>query len=401
VGKTSAKDAIATVLGQKFFVRKSVKSYNSELGVPLIILGLETGWLNPFIWFLNILKGFKLLLAPKKIKYPQWLVLEMGVERPKDMQKLASWIKPNIVVFTALGEIPPHVEFFASPEDLIREKMKILNWRGINDFVILNGDDKSLCETKQKIQTKIISFGFNDDNDLKASNYHITHCQEASMEIPEGITFRADYKGSSVPVRIFGTFGRHNVYAVLSALGVGLALDFNLIDISEALTKYKPPPGRLHLVEGIKNTFILDDTYNASPAAVHAALDTLSEMTASGRKVAVLGDMLELGKYTVQAHKTVGDQVVKIADILFVVGPRAKFISEEAREQGFKIENIFEFSTSQEACKPLQDTIKEGDLVLVKGSQAMRMEKIVEEIMAHPEDKEKLLVRQEKEWQNR
>jgi len=137
MGKTSTKDAIAIVLGQKFFIRKSVKSYNSELGVPLIILGAESGWLNPFIWFLNILKGAKLIFALKKIKYPQWLVLEMGVERPKDMQKLASLIKPDIVVFTAIAEIPPHVEFFASPEDLVREKMKILNRCNINNFVIL------------------------------------------------------------------------------------------------------------------------------------------------------------------------------------------------------------------------------------------------------------------------
>ncbi len=369
--------------------------------MPLVVLGCETGWLNPFIWLTNIFKGFKLLAAPKKIKYPQWLVLEMGVERPGDMERLASLIKPDIVVLTALAEIPPHVEFFAGPEELIREKMKIIARCGVNDFVVLNGDDKTLCEAKQKIQTKIIAFGFNDDNDLKASNYHITYRQEESREAPEGVTFKIDYRGSSVPVRIFGAFGRHHVYAALAALGVGLAQDFNLIDISEALTQYKSPPGRLRLVEGNKNTYILDDTYNASPKAVHAALDTLADLPAAGRKIAVLGDMLELGKYTVQAHKVVGDRAGKVADIIFVVGPRAKFIAEEAKEQGFDPKNIFEFSTSAEAGKPLQEIIKEGDLILVKGSQSMRMEKIVEEIMAHPEDKEKLLVRQEKEWSRR
>ncbi len=402
MGKTSAKDAVATVLGQKFFVRKSTKSYNSELGIPLVILGCETGWLNPFVWLGNILKGLKLILMPKKENYPVWLVLEMGVERPGDMEKLASWIKPDVVVFTALAEIPPHVEFFAGPEELIQEKMKILKNVGPDHFVILNGDDRTLCEVKSKISAKTIAFGFNDDNDLRASNYHITFRKDETtgLEIPEGITFKVDYKGSSVPVRIFGAFGKHHAYAALAALGVGLSQDFNLIDISEALTQYKPPAGRLRLVEGNKNTFILDDTYNASPAAVHAALDTLADLPAAGRKIVVLGDMLELGKYAVAAHKNVGDRVVKVANILFVVGPRAKFIAQEAREQGFNPKNIFEFSTSGEAAKPLEELLEEGDLILIKGSQSMRMEKIVEEIMAHPEKKEELLVRQEKKWKS-
>jgi UDP-N-acetylmuramoyl-tripeptide--D-alanyl-D-alanine ligase len=397
VGKTSAKDAIAMVLGQKFFVRKSTKSYNSEIGAPLVILGLESGWLNPFVWLKNILTPFKLLFSPKKVRYPQWLVLEMGVERPKDMQKLVSLVKPDVVVLTALAEIPVHVEYFAGPEALIREKMKLTERLDVNNFVILNGDDATLYEAKSNVKAKIISFGFDDKNDLRASNYRITYRREGGREIPEGITFKVDYMGNSVPVRIFGAFGKHCIYSALAALGVGLSRDFNLIDASETLSRYKSPPGRLKLIEGIKNTFILDDTYNASPSAVHAALDTLAEIPAQ-RKIAVLGDMLELGKYTIGAHKAIGDRAAKVANVLFVVGPRAKFISGEAKEQGFNPENIFEFSTSREAGKKLQEIMEEGDLILVKGSQAMRMEKIVEEIMAHPEEKEKLLVRQEKEW---
>lgn len=403
VGKTSAKDAIATVLGHKFFVRKSVKSYNSELGVPLVILGCETGWLNPFIWLGNILEGARLILTPKKINYPSWLVLEMGVERPGDMKRLVSWIKPDVVVLTALAEIPPHVEFFAGPEELIREKMKILKNIGLDHSVILNGDDSTLCEVKSKISAQIITFGFNEDVNLRASNYHITFRKDETtgLEIPEGITFKVDYKGNSVPARIFSSFGKHHIYSALAAIGVGLSQDFNLVEISEALTRYKSPPGRLKLIEGVKNTFILDDTYNASPAAMHAGLDTLADLPAVGRKIAVLGDMLELGKYAVAGHKNVGDRVVKVANIFFAVGPRAKFISQEVREQGFNPKNIFEFSTSQEAAKPLEELLKEGDLILIKGSQSMRMEKIVEEIMAHPEQKETLLVRQDKEWKNK
>ncbi len=415
VGKTSAKDAVAVVLGQKFFTRKSAKSYNSEIGVPLVVLDAENAWLNPFLWFVNILKGCKLIFSPGKIKYPDWLVLELGVERPGDMEKLASWIKPDILVFTALAEIPPHVEFFSGPEVLVQEKLKIIKNCGPNTFVVLNGDDKTLEEAKQKIQAlpaaclagrqgrqgKTITFGFGEENDLKASNYHVTFQDENSKEIPEGLTFKVDYKGSSVPVRISGAFGKHNAYSALASLGVGLSQDFNLIDISEALSQYSPPPGRLRLIEGIKGAYILDDTYNSSPKASHAALDVLADLPAKGRKIAVLGDMLELGKYAVQAHKNIGDRASQVANIIFVVGPRSKFLSEEARAQGFDPKNIFEFSTSEEAAKPLQEIMQEGDLILIKGSQAMRMEKIVEEIMLHPENKEKLLVRQEKEWSRR
>jgi UDP-N-acetylmuramoyl-tripeptide--D-alanyl-D-alanine ligase len=397
VGKTSAKDAIAAVLGRKFFARKNAKSYNSEIGAPLTILDCESGWLNPFVWLANIAKGLKPLI--KKAHYPKWLVLEMGVERPKDMENLTSWIKPNIAVITALAEIPPHVEFFAGPEDLFKEKMKLFETLGPNDFAILNSDDKTLCEAKEKIRAQIITFGFGEDADLRASNYHVLYRKE-EIEIPEGITFKVDFKGSTIPVRIFETFGRHQVYAGLAALAVGVAADFHMLEAAEALSLYKPPPGRLRLLKGVKNTWLLDDTYNASPAAAHAALDVLEEIPAK-RKIAVLGDMLELGKYTVEGHKAVGRRVAKVADLLFVAGPRSRFISEEAKAVGFKPENIFEFSTAEEIGKSLEETIKEGDLILIKGSQAMRMEKIVEEIMVHPEEKEKLLVRQEKEWQNK
>jgi UDP-N-acetylmuramoyl-tripeptide--D-alanyl-D-alanine ligase len=134
---------------------------------------------------------------------------------------------------------------------------------------------------------------------------------------------------------------------------------------------------------------------------VLAALEVLKTLPAE-RKIAVLGDMLELGKFTIEEHKKAGRLVKEYnIDLLFTVGPRAKFIADEARAVGFNPENIFEFSSSDEAKKPLQEKIKEGDLILVKGSQAMRMEKIIEEIMAHPELKEQLLVRQEKEWLNK
>ncbi len=396
VGKTSTKDAIALILATKFNVRKSEKSYNSELGVPLTIIGAKSAWNNFFQWFIVLLRGIGVILKKREPTraggYPQWLVLEMGVGKPKDMERLVSWVFPNIAVFTALAEIPVHVEKFQSPEELIREKAKLMTVLKKDDYLILNGDDKMVLELKKGIDTKIITYGFEDGSDLTASNYNIS---------PDGITFKADYKGTIIPVRMSNVFGRQYVYTALAALAVGISLELNLVETVEMLSKFKPPPGRLNLLEGIKNSFILDDTYNSSPVAVLAALEVLKSLPAE-RKIAVLGDMLELGKFTIEEHKKLGRLVKEYnVDLLFTVGPRAKFIADEARAVGFNSENIFEFSNSNEAKKPLQEKIKQRDLILVKGSQAMRTEKIIEETMLHPELKEQLLVRQEKEWQNK
>jgi len=387
VGKTSTKDAIALILAIKFNVRKSEKSYNSELGVPLTIIGAKSAWNNVFEWFLVFLKGLKALI--KKEEYPEWLVLEMGVGKPKDMERLVSWIFPNIAVFTALAEIPVHVEKFPSAEDLIKEKIKLAGALKKDGCLILNGDDKIILNLKE---SKTITYGFTEGLDLIASNYNIS---------PDGINFKIDYKGNIIPVRIPNVFGKQYVYTALAALAVGISLELNLVETVEAISRFKPPAGRLNLLEGIKNSFILDDTYNSSPIAVLAALEVLKTLPAE-RKIAVLGDMLELGKFTIEEHKKLGRLVKEFKiDLLFTVGPRAKFIADEARCVGFDPQNIFEFSNSEEAKIPLQEKIKQKDLILVKGSQVMRMEKIIEEIMAHPELKPELLARQEKEWQNK
>ncbi|MBU2109842.1 UDP-N-acetylmuramoyl-tripeptide--D-alanyl-D-alanine ligase [Patescibacteria group bacterium] len=398
VGKTSSKDAIYTILSADFYTRKSEKSYNSELGVPLTIIGTKSAWNNLFQWILVLFKGLKLLIA--KYDYPQWLILEMGVDRPKDMKKLVSYVKPDIGVITALGETPVHVEYFKSADDLAKEKSRMVQAIGKSGYVILNADDKLSLSAREKTKGKILTFGFSEEADLTASNYHIVYKREGDKDIPEGITFKVDYKRNIIPVRLYDVFGKQAVYSALISMAVGSAMGMNLVEMADALSRYKAPAGRLRLLEGIKNTFILDDSYNSSPIALVAALEVLTEVPAK-RKIAVLGDMLELGKYTIDEHKKAGREVKKAANLLFIVGPRSKFTAEEARIAGFKENNIFEFSTSDEAKLEVQKKIKEGDLILIKGSQSMRMEKIVEEIMAHPENKKELLVRQEKEWSNK
>ncbi|MBI5045899.1 MAG: UDP-N-acetylmuramoyl-tripeptide--D-alanyl-D-alanine ligase [Candidatus Niyogibacteria bacterium] len=399
VGKTSTKGAIAAVLSKTSSVRASGKSYNSELGVPLDILGQKTAWSSPIGWLLVLWNGFKQVFTRKE-EYPKTLVLEMGVDRPGDIARMEDLVTPDIAVVTAIGEVPVHIEFFAGSEAVAREKAKILRFLGVRDWAILNFDDATVYDMKEKTRSQVLTFGFGEHADVRASNYQVIYQEDGGRAIPLGVSFKVDHQGATVPVRIHGVFGRQQVYAALAAIAVGLAEGMNLIEISEALSLYDSPPGRLKLIEGIKGAILLDDTYNSSPQALHAAIDTLRDIPAK-RKIAVLGDMLELGKFTIEAHKEIGKRLKNIIDILLVVGPRSKFIAEEAREGGFEVGHIFEFSDSTEAGLKLQKIMEDGDLILVKGSQSMRMERVVEEVMLHPENADKLLVRQDAFWKSK
>jgi UDP-N-acetylmuramoyl-tripeptide--D-alanyl-D-alanine ligase len=369
--------------------------------VPLTIIGAQSGWSSVLSWLSIIGKGLELIFL--KRNYPDWIILEMGVGKPGDMKDILSFAQPDIAVLTALGEMPVHVEKFKSPDDLIKEKSLLVTKLKEGKTAILNGDDPIVFDLQEKIKAKTITYGFSAGLDMVASNFKLTfktEKEDLSPGNPEGLTFKVDYKGKMVPVRLPDSFGRQNVYSALAALSVGSVLGLNLVEMAESLAKLQPPAGRVRLIEGIKDSYIIDDTYNSSPIALVAAIETLKELPAK-RKIVVLGDMLELGKYTIEEHKKAGRLVAEVADLFFAVGPRMKFAAEEARASGMSVKKVLEYSTSNEAKLDLKEKIKEGDLLLVKGSQGMRMERVVEETMAHPELKEALLVRQEKEWLNR
>lgn len=395
VGKTSTKDAVYAVISGVSYVRKSEKSYNSQIGLPLTILGCPNGWNNPLIWLLNILKGMWLFLWPHK--YPKWLVLEVGVGKPGDMRETALWLKTDIVIITAIGSTPAHIEFFNSKKHLIEEKSALIKTLKKDGILILNNDDEAVMEMKSKTKNRVVTFGFKDESDIKGSAENIFYNKKG---IPEGIVFRIDENGNSLPVVIEGVFGRNHVYASFGALALAYALKWNILEAISRLKAYSVPPGRMRLFKGLRQSFIIDDTYNSSPFACESAIKTLSEVKTTGRKIAVLGDMLELGRHTEEAHRDIGKFAKEKVDVLVVVGSRAKKIKEGAIEAGMKEENIFEFSNSKEAGKFLKDFIQEGDFILVKGSQGMRMERTVEAILslADKKNKSKLLVRQDEEW---
>lgn len=396
VGKTSTKDAVYAVISGISYVRKSEKSYNSEIGLPLTILGCPNGWNNPYVWLLNILKGFWLVLGSHK--YPKWLVLEVGVGKPGDMRSTASWLKTDVVIITTIGETPVHIEFFDSHKHLVEEKSGLIKTLKKDGLLVLNNDDEAILGMKEKTKNRVVTFGFKEDSDLRGSGDSILYNDTG---VPEGLIFRIDEAGKSMPVVIEGVFGRNHVYASLGALALSSGLKFNMIDAIGRLKNYNVPPGRMRLLKGINNSFIIDDTYNSSPFACEFALKTLGELKSTGRKIAVLGDMLELGRHTEEAHNNVGKIAKENADVLIIVGPRAEKIKEGAMETGMDIKSIFKFLDSREAGEFLKTFIQKNDFVLIKGSQGMRMERAVEAILRDKEKKSELLVRQDEEWLNK
>ena len=407
VGKTSTKEAIFAVLKNKYRVRTAEKNYNNEIGLPLTILGIQhygrkiLGWLSALI---RVAIGVYLRKSP----YPEILILEYGVDRPGDMDYLLSVARPKIAVVTAIGDVPVHVEFFKDPEELVEEKTKLVAALPADGTAILNHDDYAVYDMGEKTKVHVTTFGIEERADLRITNYELRIAKDAELgDTPEGIAFKIEYDGKVVPIRLNGALGIAQAYSASAAAAVGIILGLNLVEISEALREYTPPPGRLRLIKGIKNSFILDDTYNASPESTRVALETLKNIPAK-RKIAVLGDMLEIGKYTEQAHRTVWDWTAEFVDLLFTVGPRAKFIADEAQTRGIEKDarrlepnQVFKYDDSLSAGRALDPLIQPGDLILVKGSQAMRMEKTVEEIMARPEKAGELLVRQDEYWKKR
>ncbi len=392
VGKTSTKDAVYAVLKNRVHARKSEKSFNSEIGVPLTVLGLRNGWNNPFLWIKNIVDGA--LHAFFSSEYPEVLVLEMGVDRKGDMKRLTQWIKPDIVVVTCFPDVPAHVEYFGSPQEVIDEKMILVHALKQDGVFIYNNDDSKVTQYVGDIRQK--SFGY--------SRYSQSHFTSSGDKViydgasPIGMEFTISHVTQSVKIQEIGSLGVQNAYNFAAALAIGTLFDISLEDGAEQLQDYVTPPGRMKVIRGIENSTLIDDTYNSSPVACELALQTLQELTCKGRKIAVLADMLELGKFSVREHEHIGQTVASKADILFTLGVRSRKIAENAQENGMPEKCIFQYDSIDELLPDLKAFVKQNDFILVKGSQGMRAEKIVKGLMAEPQKASELLVRQDLFW---
>lgn len=396
VGKTSAKYAIRTVLESKFRVRADKKSLNTEIGFPLAILGFDIPGRSVWRWIKIFLSAIRVLLFHDS-KFPEILLLEYGADKPGDIAYLLEIAQPEVVVLTALS--PVHLELFGDLESLFSEKKLFVNALPENGVAILNIDFPEIQECISSVRAKIFTYSITKAQaDL--------HTTQIIHHWGKGINAKIVFEGSTVPIFFHEAAGELHLGAVLAAIGVGIALGMNLVEISRAVTKYIPPPGRMRYLQGIKQTQIIDDSYNSSPKAAQEAVRFLASYQLppmDGKKLekfAVMGDMNELGAFSEDFHEELGKYIAKEnIDWLITVGEKSKHIARAARESGMDEGRIISFDNSVDAGKFLQEKIEEGDVILFKGSQnGIFLERAVKEILREPLRASELLVRQGHEW---
>jgi UDP-N-acetylmuramoyl-tripeptide--D-alanyl-D-alanine ligase len=385
VGKTTCKDAIYDVLSKKFRVLKNKKSFNSEFGLPLTILHQDSGFGSASEWMKILWRGFvRTFFVDDKYDY---LVLEMGVDKPGDMDFLIGLAKPKIAVITAIK--PAHLDEsqFKNIEEIFKEKSKICNGA---EICLINHDDKYISSLKKE---NVYTYGTKNHVDYRVANFEQTE---------EGIEFDVQNNGNSYQFYT-ALYGQYWTESLMPAIVIGFIEGVPVNDVIDAIAGFKLPPGRLSLIEGMKESLILDSSYNASPEAVKESLKVLDFFGKSRnkRRVFVFGNMNELGEYSKELHEDVGVEIPKYCDLLLTVGEDVRYGASTANKHGLDSSKIKSFPSAKEAAKYYKEIINFGDIVLVKGSQnKVRLEIFVKALMKHPEKAKELLVRQEEKWHN-
>ncbi|KUO52486.1 MAG: hypothetical protein APF76_05485 [Desulfitibacter sp. BRH_c19] len=342
-GKTSTKDLIATILQQKLNVVKSKGNFNNEIGLPLTLLNID--------------------------KDTQAVVVEMGMRGLGQIDELARIAQPTIGVVTNVA--PVHLELLGKIENIAIAKSELVKNIHKDGKVILNGEDYWCRQMEGWTEADVNFYGFESKHKYKAKNIE--------MYFDKSL-FQLEIYNESIDITL-PIPGRHNILNSLAAAGVAYELGLNLKSISEGLKNSILSEKRLEKIILEKNIILINDTYNANPVSMVASLDILSTVK-NHRKIAVLGDMYELGKYEEEGHHTVGKQVhAKGIDILVTVGELAKMIAQGALKSGMLEDKVFIFTNNREATDHLKKIITKGDTILFKGSRATKIEEIVKELV--------------------
>lgn len=389
VGKTSTKDAVAAALSTRFYVRKSEKSFNSEFGVPFTILGVGNPWNDPFAWLSILRSALALILLPNH--YPNMLVLEVGADKPGDLARILRFATPDAVVVTRLPEIPVHVEAYSSPDAVREEEFSPAHALAAGAPLIVPADDEYALDSAMRTPARVISYGYAENVNVRMRD---TNFYEIGGNV-KGMQTTITVHGEHGQCAVSGSVGATQVFPIAAAIATASAFEIPLQETLLALMNYEAPSGRGKLLAGRNGSIIIDDSYNASPAAVEEALSTLKIFPHAKRRIAVLGDMLELGRYSVMEHERIAVLAGTSADVIVTVGIRARAFGVAPNGA-----EVMQFDNSRSAASALVKLIREGDIVLVKGSQSVRTERIVEALLANKEDAVKL-VRQEKKWRER
>jgi UDP-N-acetylmuramoyl-tripeptide--D-alanyl-D-alanine ligase len=391
VGKTITKDIVAHGLSSVTDVCKSQKNFNTDFGVPLSIIEGENPNGKVLAWFNIILKGISVFL---KSEYHKVLVLEVGTRFPGDIARIAKWLRPNISIITHIPEVPVHIEFFESRDHIVDEKSALAKYTKKGGSIILNRDSEYVYAIAENSKHPVVSIGFNLGADVRATNIKRILTNDGQY----GLEFIVNCKNKIFPVTVPGFVANHQIYGVLFAIAVADILGYDVEQVGMAMSSLKPTAGRLRPLVGVRNTLILDDSYNASPAAMEAAIETLKMIDVPGSKIAVLGDMLDLGKMTMDVHSQIGTMLKENTDYVFLVGPRMEYAYESAIKSKYLKSRIFHFEKPLDVLPHLEKVMKSGDAILVKGSQGMRMEKLVAELIEDKENIKNLIARQDDEW---
>jgi UDP-N-acetylmuramoyl-tripeptide--D-alanyl-D-alanine ligase len=332
-------------------------------------------------------QGFSLLLADHV--YPEVLILEMGADHPGDIEYLTRMAPLNIGVLTYVDFA--HTEFFKDVHGVAQEKRHIISHLQEDGLAIVNFDNEMSREQVHHTSADVLGYGQHENSLIRME-------QGSILRDKDGVRYKVNFHGSQFPVSLNGIYGDNMVYGSLAALAVAAALDINMLDAVEALKGLKPVVGRLNMLEGIRNTHILDDTYNASPAASKASIDVLADMEAH-RRIVVHGEMLELGDAAEGLHYEVGQYcMLKQVDAVFAYGLLGEELARGVRETGLEGQVALHFSSHEELITALGEFVQEGDIILVKGSQGSRMEVVSKALLAEPDLADTVLVRQTPYW---
>lgn len=345
VGKTTTKEMVAAVVADRGLVLKSAGNFNNEIGVPLTLLEM----------------------SPKHVT----AVVEMAMRGPGQIEYLAKIARPSIGVITNIHM--SHIELLGTLDAIADAKGELLDYLPADGAAILNVDDAYFDYLRRRANARVVSFGESPHADVRAVSSGLDSKGCCAFEVK---TARGGFD-VRIPVP-----GEHNIKDALAAIAVGEVLDIPHDHMREALASFKPPEKRSNVVPSRRGFVVIDDTYNAGPPSVRSALKTLAMME-GGRKIAVLGDMLELGEHALDAHLEIGRAVKEAGvDQLVVVGQLAKLIARGAIDAGMPVSAVSEFDDSWCAAKELPGKLRERDVVLVKGSRAMKMERVVEGLLA-------------------
>lgn len=341
-GKTSTKDMISSVLGSKYKVLKSEGNFNNDIGLPLTLL---------------------------KLKDHTAVVIEMGMNHSGEIRRLTNIAKPTIAVITNIGT--SHIGYLGSRENILKAKLEILEGLKENGIVIINNDNDLLNKFNKENKTyNVITCGIEEKSDFYGYNINVTE-KESTYEI--------DINNIKKEVTLFSV-GKHYIYNSLIAIAIGNTLKIDINNIIENLKCFKLTGMRMNVKVTKSNILVIDDTYNASYESMKYAIEYLGSIRTRNR-IAILGNMAELGDYSEELHRKVGEEIFKNnIDILITVGENAKYISKETKELKKDDSNIYECDNYEQAINILDKVLIKEDAVLIKGSRIMKLEEIVKRL---------------------